>query len=181
MTTGRLFCSLLLLALIVSAVSAAAAAAASSNECVYTLYVQTGSFIKAGTDSNISISLGNANGKSVSIPNLKDWGLMGHKHDYYERGNLDIFTGRGPCITTPICSLNVTSDGSGAHHGWFCEYIEVTSTGPHKGCSQSIFYVDQWLATDAPPYQLSAVIDGCKTQAQRKGGRYVVSRSVGYA
>ncbi|KAK4431667.1 PLAT domain-containing protein 1 [Sesamum alatum] len=148
-------------------------------ECVYTLYVQTGSIIKAGTDARISIALGDSSGGSVWIPDLKEWGLMGRKHDYFERGNLDMFTGRGPCIGRPICRLNVTSDGSGHHHGWFCDYVEVTSTGPHMGCGQSIFYVDQWLALDAPPYQLSAVIDGCHQKAHWNGGPFAVRKSIG--
>lgn len=143
---------------------------------MYTLYVQTGSVVRAGTDSKISVVLGDPKGKSVSIPNLKKWGLMGRNHDYFERGNLDIFTGRGPCIESPICKLNLTSDGSGAHHGWFCEYVQVTSTGPHRGCSQSIFYVDQWLANDTPPYQLTTVLDGCGLVDQLKSGPFVVAK-----
>ncbi|KAL3645181.1 hypothetical protein CASFOL_010361 [Castilleja foliolosa] len=177
MSPIRHILSLTLLATIFLSVSAAA-----SNDCVYTLYFQTGSVIKAGTNSNISITLGDSKGKSVRIQNLEDWGLMGRKHDYFERGNLDIFTGRGPCIGAPICRLNVTSDGSGAHHGWFCDFVEVTSTGAHKGCSQSIFYVDQWLASDAPPYQMSAVLDGCHDKAQLETGPFAVRRkSVGPA
>lgn len=155
------------------------------NECVYTLYVQTGSIIKAGTDAGISVTLGDGGGKSVWIPNLRAWGLMGRGHDYFERGNLDIFTGRGQCLRPPICRLNLTSDGAGAHHGWFVDYIEVTFTGPHKPCSQSIFYVDQWLADDAPPYELSAVLDGCKKNvAQLEDGQkgpFVVGKAVGSA
>ncbi|KAK9292156.1 hypothetical protein L1049_020115 [Liquidambar formosana] len=110
-----------------------AAAGNFNNECVYTLYVKTGSVIKAGTDSKIGITLGDASGR-----------------------------GRGPCIGAPLCRLNLTSDGSGSHHGWYCDFVEVTSTGPHKQCSKSIFYVEQWLATDAPPFQLTAYLDGCK-------------------
>ena len=26
--------------------------------------------------------------------------------------------------------------------------------GPHKGCAQQLFTVEQWFATDAPPYKL---------------------------
>ncbi|CAL5404824.1 unnamed protein product [Camellia sinensis] len=127
--------------------------------------------IKSGTDSAISVTLGDSSGRSVWIPNLELWGLMGRNHDYFEMGNLDIFSGRGPCIGGPLCHLNLTSDGSGAHHGWFCEYIEVTSTGPHKECSQTIFYVDRWLATDAPPFDLTVVLDGClKDDGPRKHG-----------
>ncbi|XP_027101110.1 PLAT domain-containing protein 3-like [Coffea arabica] len=178
--TSRHFSSSMLL-ILATVVLASAVAAHPSNECVYTLYVQTGSIVKAGTDSRISVTLGDSAGKSVWIPNLRDWGLMGPQHDYFERGSLDIFTGRGPCISSPVCRLNLTSDGSGAHHGWYCDYIEVTSTGPHKACSQSIFYVEQWLATDAPPYELTAVLDGCKRMEtqfrERRHGPFALRKS----
>ncbi|KAF3433171.1 hypothetical protein FNV43_RR24273 [Rhamnella rubrinervis] len=134
----------------------------SNNSCVYTFYVKTGSIIKAGTDSKISLTIGDASGGSVWVPDLEKWGLMGESYNYFERGNLDLFTGIGPCIGSPICRLNLTSDGSGHHSGWYCDYIEVTSTGPHAACSQTVFYVDQWLAVDAPPYKLTAIRDGCQ-------------------
>lgn len=137
--------------------------------CVYTLYVKTGSGIKSGTDSKISIALGDAVGRSVWVPDLKSWGLMGPHHDYYERGNVDVFSGRGPCIGSPICNLNVSSDGSGMFPSWYCEYVEVTSTGPHRSCDQSAFYVDQWLSLRMPPFESTAVIDGCRMS----GGRAV--------
>ncbi|XWS36970.1 hypothetical protein CRYUN_Cryun19dG0003000 [Craigia yunnanensis] len=137
------------------------AAGDSSDDCVYTLYVKTGSIIKAGTDSKISVTLGDSLGRSVWVSDLQSWGLMSPSHDYYERDNLDIFSGRGRCIASPICRLNLTSDGSGSHHGWYCDFVEVTSTGSHKTCTQTVFYVDRWLASDAPPFQLTAVLDGC--------------------
>lgn len=90
---------------------------------------------------------------------------MGEGHNYFERGNVDAFTGRGPCINSRVCRLNLASDGSGYHHGWYCDYVEVTSTGPHKPCSQTIFYVDQWLAKDVAPYNLSVIIDRCRLTA----------------
>lgn len=146
------------------------------DECVYILYVKTGSIIKSGTDSNITVTLSDTAGKSVRIQNLKDWGLMSLKYNYFERGNLDIFSGRAPCIGSPICKLNVTSNGSGQFPGWYCEYVQVTATGPHKSCSQTGFYVDQWLATDAPPYQLSTVLDGCSKEEEGGPGPLVVRR-----
>ncbi|OIS99749.1 PREDICTED: PLAT domain-containing protein 3-like [Nicotiana attenuata] len=161
-----------------------AVAADSSEDCVYTLYVKTGSIIKGGTDSKISVTLGDAKGKSVVyIPDLEKWGLMGPNYDYYERGNMDIFTGRGQCLSPPICRLNVTSDGSGEHHGWFLDFVETTFTGPHKTCSQSIFYVEQWLASDAPPYELSVSLDGCKkkTGLGQHARRFVVGKPNGSA
>ncbi|KAK9713445.1 hypothetical protein RND81_06G027400 [Saponaria officinalis] len=87
---------------------------------------------------------------------------MGQGYDYYERGNLDIFTGRGPCLESPICSMKLMSDGTGEHHGWYCNYVEVTSTGSHRGCGQELFTVEQWLALDRSPHELTAVRDNCK-------------------
>ncbi|KAK7830512.1 plat domain-containing protein 2 [Quercus suber] len=88
------------------------------DDCVYTVYIRTGSVIKGGTDSIIGARLYDAYGEYLEIKNLEYWGgLMEPGHNYYERGNLDIFSGRGECLSGPICALNLTSDGSGAHHG----------------------------------------------------------------
>ncbi|XP_072991189.1 PLAT domain-containing protein 3-like [Typha latifolia] len=131
-------------------------------KCVYTVYVRTGSIWKAGTDSAISVALVGSDGNGVLISDLESWGgLMGEGYNYFERGNLDIFSGRGPCMASPPCWMNVTSDGSGPHHGWYCNYVEVTATGPHAGCAQQLFTVEQWIASDASPYQLYAVRDNC--------------------
>ncbi|WJX96021.1 PLAT domain-containing protein 1 [Trifolium repens] len=134
-----------------------------SEDCVYTVYVRTGSIIKAGTDSIMTLTLYNADGYGILINNLEAWGgLMGSDYNYFERGNLDIFSGRGPCLDGPICNMNLTSDGSGAHHGWYCNYVEVTSTGVHTPCAQHQFTVEQWLATDTSPYELTAIRNDCQ-------------------
>jgi hypothetical protein len=133
-----------------------------SLECVYTVYIRTGSIWKAGTDSNVTLELAGADGNGVGITDLPAWGgQMGQGHSYFERGNLDIFSGRGPCMANAPCWMRVATDGTGPHHGWYCNYVEVTVTGPHKGCAQQLFTVEQWLATDAPPYKLEAVVDNC--------------------
>lgn len=131
---------------------------------MYTVYVRSGSVIKGGTDAVVGLTLGDAFGREFTVPDLVAWGgLMGLGHDYFERGALDAFSGRGPCgLVAPLCRLNLTSDGAHAYHGWYCEYVEVTATGPHAPCAQTLFYVRQWLATDAPPYQLYAIVDGCE-------------------
>ncbi|CAN6235222.1 unnamed protein product [Urochloa humidicola] len=132
-------------------------ATASDNECVYTIYVKTGWIWKGGTDSVIGLALRAADGAGFTIPDLAKWGgLMGAGHDYYERGNLDIFSGRGPCMRAAPCAMNLTSDGSGAHHGWYCKSVEVVAAGPRRACARAAFGVEQWLATDAPPYRLYA-------------------------
>ncbi|OVA07628.1 PLAT/LH2 domain [Macleaya cordata] len=134
----------------------------STNDCVYTVYTRTGSIINGGTDSNIGLTLYDAYGEYIGIPNLEVWGgMMGPDHDYYERGHLDIFSGRGSCLRGPVCAINLTSDGSGAHHGWYCNYVEVTTTGPHIPCAQQLFKVEQWLALDTSPHTLTATRNNC--------------------
>ncbi|MCI41151.1 elicitor-inducible protein EIG-J7, partial [Trifolium medium] len=39
--------------------------------------------------------------------------------------------------------------------------VEVTSTGVHIPCAQEQFTIEQWLATDTSPYELSAVRNYC--------------------
>ncbi|OIW17884.1 hypothetical protein TanjilG_19853 [Lupinus angustifolius] len=157
------------------------------SDCVYTIYIRTGSVIKGGTDSKIGLKLYDKYGYYIYIKNLELWGgLMGNDYNYFERGNLDIFSGRGPCLEGPVCAINVTSDGSGPHHGWYCNYVEVTTTGPHLSCNQEEYEVEQWLATDTSPYELSAVRNQCKysldqaqpvTQRTGLGSRFSILRS----
>ncbi|EAZ30947.1 hypothetical protein OsJ_15026 [Oryza sativa Japonica Group] len=73
-----------------------------SNQCVYTLYVETGSIWKAGTDAAIGVELYTAAGNGILIRNLQAWGgLMAAGHDYFDRSNVDIFSGRGACLGAP--------------------------------------------------------------------------------
>ncbi|XP_047082563.1 PLAT domain-containing protein 1-like [Lolium rigidum] len=140
----------------------AAGVVGDSYECVYTVYIRTGSIWKAGTDSNITLELTAADNSGIQITGLPSWGgLMGEGHSYFERSNLDIFSGRGPCMASAPCRMKLASDGTGDHHGWYCNYVEVTVTGPHKGCAQQLFTVEQWLATDVSPYKLDSVVDQC--------------------
>ncbi|XP_074308729.1 PLAT domain-containing protein 3-like isoform X2 [Silene latifolia] len=142
------------------------------NSCVYTVYVRTSKTFSAGTDSIISLALYGDNGDGVLIKDLEAWGgIMGEGYDYYERGNLDIFTGSGPCLDRPVCSMKLMSDGSGEHHGWYCNYVEVTTTGPHLGCAQQLFTVEQWLALDRSPHELTAVRNNCEDDDDRLGNR----------
>ncbi|KAL0448699.1 UNVERIFIED_CONTAM: PLAT domain-containing protein 1 [Sesamum latifolium] len=138
-------------------------------DCVYTVFVRTGSIIKGGTDSNISLTVYDAEGYGIRINNLEAWGgLMGPGYNYFERGNLDIFSGRGPCLTGPVCAMNLTSDGTGSGHGWYCNYVEVTTTGVHQQCAQVQFTVEQWLATDTSPYELTAIRNYCKSDKKER-------------
>ncbi|XP_011097591.1 PLAT domain-containing protein 3 [Sesamum indicum] len=148
-------------------------------DCVYSLYVRTSSIIKGGTDSIISLTLYDSEGSRIKINNLESWGgLMGPGYNYFERGNLDIFSGRGPCLPGPVCAMNLTSDGSGPGHGWYCNYVEVTTTGVHKQCTQQQFTVEQWLATDAPPYELTAIRNLCSSGDDGKSVMYYPDSSM---
>ena len=134
-------------------------------ECVDTIYIRTGSLINAGTDSKISLELWTAEGEgdSVNITDIEEWGgLMGKNHDYFERGNLDIFSGRSPCLSGPVCGLRLISDGSGPNPGWYVNYVEVTTTGAHKGCNQQQFEIERWLSLDISPFQLIATRNNCR-------------------
>ncbi|CAK9135416.1 unnamed protein product [Ilex paraguariensis] len=159
-------------------ISTTAIARSDDPDCVYTVYIRTGSILKGGTDSIISLTLYDANGNGILIKNLEAWGgLMGSDYNYFERGNLDIFSGRGPCLDGPVCSMNLTSDGSGKHHGWYCNYVEVTTTGVHAGCAQIQFTVEQWLATDTSPYELTAIRDYCSSDDEKKVSQHVINGS----
>ncbi|PWA64737.1 Lipase/lipooxygenase, PLAT/LH2 [Artemisia annua] len=146
-------------------------------DCVYTFYIRTGSIIKGGTDSKITVTLYDAAGYGIRINDIEAWGgLMGPDYDYFERKNLDIFSGRGPCLTGPPCELNLTSDGTGSGHGWYCNYVEVTYTGVHEPCAQQNFEIEQWLATDTSPYELTAIRNNCEysSTGPRNGGHRLI-------
>ncbi|KAB5556515.1 hypothetical protein DKX38_007424 [Salix brachista] len=83
-------------------------------------------------------------------------GLMELDHDYSERGNFEIFSGRTPCLSSPVCALSLTSDELGSGHGWNVDYVEMTTTVVHATCSQMKFTIEQWLALDTSPYELIA-------------------------
>ncbi|KAI3941020.1 hypothetical protein MKX01_003738 [Papaver californicum] len=160
MTTSKVNNSLSLL--LVSVLLSFAILSQSADDCVYTVYTRTGSIIKGGTDSKISLRLYSKYGKYIEIPNLETWGgLMGPGYDYFERGNLDIFSGRGYCLGSPVCAMNLTSDGTGSGHGWYVNYVEVTTTGAHISCGQQNFEVEDWLALDRSPYSLTAIKNYC--------------------
>nr|DAD47727.1 TPA_asm: hypothetical protein HUJ06_017664 [Nelumbo nucifera] len=184
MITSRHFCTLTFLVLFLSAApgDSSSEEEEEEEECVYTLYVQTGPMIMAGTDAKISVALGNAEGKLVQVPDLEKWGIMERDHYYYQEGSLDVFSGRGPCIDSPLCWLNLTSDGGSQFNSWYCDFVDVTLTGPHKRCSRAFFFVLQWLSTDHPPFRLNAYLDGCNLQQQKvhtpRNGTLVVRNSV---
>ncbi|XP_054823580.1 PLAT domain-containing protein 3-like [Prosopis cineraria] len=134
------------------------------NQCRYVVRVKTGDREHAGTNSVISLKLSSL-GNSFTINNLQNWGIMGPSHDYFERGNLDLFSGNGPCLR--VCAIAVASNGQGTKPGWYLDYVDVTSTGP-----KSAFSVNQWLAINEWPHHLYASVNLCAgaNKLDNKGG-----------
>lgn len=142
-------------------------------ECGYLIYVQTGTVKRAGTHSTISLEAKTADGDGISVPNLEEWGgIMGPNYNFFETGRLDTFTGRGPCLHSPLCSLNLTSNGSGPYHAWYCEYVEVSTSAPGRPCQKQRFSVDQWLASDQEPYTLTALVEYCGADGNQRRRRF---------
>ncbi|XP_061336591.1 PLAT domain-containing protein 3-like [Gastrolobium bilobum] len=141
-------------------------------DCVYTVYIQTGSVIDGGTDSIIGLKLYEAYGpygKYIYIPNLVAWGgVMDPGHNYFEPGNIDIFSGKAPCLRGPVCAMNLSSDVSGLHPRWYCNYVEVTSTGWQKTCAQQRFRVQTWLSADRYPWSITDYCSDVLGQARQR-------------
>ena len=134
---------------------------------MYSFYIKTGTRISGGTNSVIGVTLWDSSGDSVTIDDIETWGgLMGSGYDYFERGSIDIFSGLGTCTGSgTICALNLTSDGSGSHPGWYVNYVQATITGVSLGCDNQVFEIGQWVADDAYPYQLYAFRNECDSSS----------------
>lgn len=155
MTTTRCFSYLALF------LALSATVTAHISHCAYTILVKTGDRAKAGTDSKIKLTVGNFYGKSYHIPDLEKWGIMGKDYDYYERGNLDLFSGRETCIKHPVCRLKLESDAKGESPGWFVEFVEVATVQPEKSCRQVRFPINKWLGVEGNK-ELNVVLEECK-------------------
>ncbi|CAH2061416.1 unnamed protein product [Thlaspi arvense] len=130
-----------------------------AEDCDYTIYVRTGTRDSAGTDANVAVVLSDKYGNKVQIPNLENWGgLMGRGHNYFENGNVDVFSSKATCLAGPVCLLSVTSDGTGNKPGWYLDSVEVR-VGADS--ARQHFNVDRWLATDERPYDLTAIRNIC--------------------
>ena len=85
---------------------------------------------------------------------------MWYGHEYFQWGSVDVFSGRSRCLSAPPCSLEITFSGGGDGK-WFCEFVQVTATGPGLPCYQKMFMVGQWLTVDEDPRKLMALRDEC--------------------
>ncbi|KAL3691580.1 hypothetical protein R1sor_005231 [Riccia sorocarpa] len=132
------------------------------DDCVYTVFVKTGSVKGAGTDSTIGATFYTAEGGAFEIANFTSWGNpLEPNKDYFESSNLDVFSGYGDCLSGPICKIKLTSDEAGDFSAWFCESVEITAANSGKKCSTHHFTVNQWLSTYyLPDYNLTSSKEG---------------------
>ncbi|CAF2114148.1 unnamed protein product [Brassica napus] len=130
--------------------------------CTYTINVQTGTRADSGTDAVIGIVLADQSEEYIEIKDLVNWGgKMPEGHDYFENGNLDIFSGTERCLPGPVCFMRLNSDNSGYKPGWYVVYVDVTTSKPGSVSKHQRFTVEQWLAVDEPPNQLYAERSNC--------------------
>ncbi|KAL0399593.1 UNVERIFIED_CONTAM: PLAT domain-containing protein 2 [Sesamum radiatum] len=132
-------------------------------DCVYTVYVKTGTKENAGTDSTINLGLLDAYGNGFEMYDIKgQGGLMGPGHNYFEAENIDIFSIVGSCLANSICLMYLRSDGKGYMPGWYVEYVDVfTASKIMNRCDHEYFTVNEWLVLDEPPYNLTLYRDNC--------------------
>ncbi|TVU14766.1 hypothetical protein EJB05_38259, partial [Eragrostis curvula] len=69
----------------------------------------------------------------------------------------------GPaCLSGGPCKMLLTSDGQGHKPGWYVSYVQVTQLGQGSVTSRAHRWrVEQWLAVDEAPRQLSALRNDC--------------------
>lgn len=129
------------------------------------MYVGTGTEWRGWADGGtVGVKLCGAGGDCFSVPDVAAWGgVMWPGHEYFQWSAVDAFSGRARCLATPPCSVEVVVSDSrgGGSGGWYCEFVQVTATGPRLPCHQRTFKVQQWLSLDEPPHKLSAVRDEC--------------------
>nr|AAT12491.1 tuber-specific elicitor-inducible-like protein [Zantedeschia hybrid cultivar] len=117
-------------------------------ECLYTIYVQTGDIADAATDAVVSLVISDHPGAGG--------------YDYFERGNLDFFSGQASCLSAPPCWMLLAHDNTGNKPGWFVDHVLVTMAPlANAPVGQHLFRVNQWLARDESPNQLATTRNDC--------------------
>ncbi|KAL9243058.1 hypothetical protein vseg_016994 [Gypsophila vaccaria] len=139
----------------------ALALVAHSEDCVQVIHLKTGDVSDAGTNAGVSLKLYDAQGNYVVESNIWERGIMDSGHDYFERNNLDLFAFKTECLSSKVCKIELRHDNSGSKSGWYVSYLQVTTGILNAQCTQTKFQIDQWLATDEPPYSLSLSRDLC--------------------
>ncbi|KAL0711232.1 hypothetical protein Bca4012_018210 [Brassica carinata] len=137
----------------------------SQEECTYTIGIQTGTRADSGTDSVIGVVLADKSGEYTEFKNLG----ISTRHDYFENGDFDEYSGTGSCLPGPVCYMKLTSDGSGNKPGWYVEYVDVTTDKAGSRGKFIRFSVEQWLAIDENPHKLYAERNKCSSDIQKIG------------
>ncbi|KAJ0233373.1 PLAT/LH2 domain-containing protein [Hirschfeldia incana] len=148
---------------------------ASAQNCQYTINVQTGTRKDSGTDSIIGVVLADKDGEYIEIKDLVNWGGTTPGRDYFENGNLDIFTGTERCLPNPVCFMKLSSDNSGNKSGWYAEYVKVTTSKTGSASKTQQFTVAQWLALSELPYQLYAERNNCPSVIKKGAYAYSIA------
>lgn len=103
----------------------------------YVITVKTGDKSNASTDASVFIIMHNGKKK---IDSGKVWLSEGK----FKRGMTDIFHINLQAMLSPLTSLEIGHDNSGAGPGWFCDQVIVYS--PNTGIEQ-VFPCNKWLST----------------------------------
>ncbi|XP_050206579.1 PLAT domain-containing protein 2-like [Mercurialis annua] len=121
-----------------------------SDNCAYFISIKTGTRRYAGTDSVIQFTFSGGSSSDKVLANLEDFGVMEAGHNYYEDGSFDNFVYSGPCLSSPVCYIKLSSDQSGSQPGWYVNYVKITTyhckiTKPHV----QNFTVNLWIKSSA--------------------------------
>lgn len=99
--------------------------------------VMTGDKSNAGTDANVFVILHNGKKKT-------DSGKVWLSEGKFKRGMSQIFHINLQAMLSPLTSLEIGHDNSGAAPGWFCDQVMVYS--PNTGIEQ-VFPCNKWFST----------------------------------
>ena len=114
--------------------------------------VQTDDITKAGTDSNIYLTIHGSNGSTGSI-NL---GTYAGGNNNFEKGDLDCFEiGYDVAGIGTIRTIEIKKDNSGSGPDWYPEYIIVTEKLADGNKAQSVqFIIDEWIENSTYSFTL---------------------------
>ncbi|CAF1005020.1 unnamed protein product [Rotaria sordida] len=142
----------------------------------YEIIVYTGDKTRAGTNSQVYITLFGKDGKRTEKIHLKN----SNNKDPFERNQTDKFSVKSDYIGELI-KLRIEHDNSGLSPGWFLDRIVVTDL--HDPKTKYVATCNQWLAKDEGDKQISRElmlnkqISGTKQNNQYKITVYTGNKS----
>lgn len=115
--------------------------------CAFRLAIKTWDVPHTGTTSNVSITVGDKEGKQVVIPNILDWNRNKPNPGYvfFQPGNVDLLDGQEDCyaLASHPCLISVTITGTGDSPSWLLDYVIVDA--PPVGNQR--FDIRRWLSS----------------------------------